>query len=270
MSLTVCILASGSKGNSIYISSGSTAVLVDAGISLRAAVERLAAIGVDPASIQAICLSHEHVDHVRGVARFHQRYGAALFANGGTMEALQQDPRCRSLAWNIFSTGSPFHVGDLEIDSFSVPHDAYEPVGFVIRAGETCVGIATDLGTPTHLVRERLRSCRMIVLEANHDERLLMETPRPWTLKQRIRGRQGHLSNEHAASILEAIAGPALEAVFLAHLSEECNRRDLALKAVQASLDRTDNRHVNLGLTYPDRVSAVWRPGESPLPGGPA
>jgi phosphoribosyl 1,2-cyclic phosphodiesterase len=261
VSLTVCILASSSKGNAVYVSSDTTAILVDAGISARAIEQRLEEIGVSPGSIEAVCLSHEHDDHVRGVPRFHQRSEAHLYANSGTMEALQRAPKHRGLPWNIFTTGNPFCIGDLEIDSFSVPHDAYEPVGFVIRAGSVSIGIATDLGSPTHLVRERLRHCRMIVLEANHDEHLLLEAERPWPLKQRIRGRQGHLSNDQAAEFLESIAAPKLEAVFLAHLSEACNRGDLAVGAVRASLEKSGHSHIRIALSYPDRVSEIWRPG---------
>jgi phosphoribosyl 1,2-cyclic phosphodiesterase len=256
--LQVCILASGSSGNSIFISSDTTRILVDAGISAKALAGRLAEIEVEPTDIQAICVSHEHDDHVRGLRVMHRRHGMALYGNNGTIEAIRRDAKNRALPWQVFSTGSPFTIGDLTLHPFPVPHDAYEPVGFTIACGEDQIGIATDLGTPTALIRERLRPCRMVVLEANHDERMLMDAPRPWHLKQRIRGRQGHLSNDHAATMLAEIAGPQLSHVFLAHLSGDCNQEHLALRAAKASLERCGNHHVEVRVAFPDRVSEVW------------
>ena len=258
MSLSVCILASGSSGNCTYISSESTAILIDAGISGLAVARRLEEIGVALASIQAVCISHEHDDHVRGVSALHKRHPVTMYANAGTLDALHRNPRMRTPDWQVFTTGMSFAIGDLQIESFQVPHDAYEPVGFVVSSGSARVGIATDLGTPTALIRERLRRCRMVIVEANHDEALLQEAERPWNLKQRIRGRQGHLSNTHAASMLAEIATPDLNQVFLAHLSEDCNRRELALEAAQTSLNASGNPHVKVSVAFPDRVSEVW------------
>jgi phosphoribosyl 1,2-cyclic phosphodiesterase len=256
--LRVCVLASGSTGNSVYVSSGAHAILIDAGISARALGGRLADIGVDPASLDGICISHEHDDHVRALRVFHRRHRVPLYGNAGTIEAIRRNPAWRELPWQVFTTGSPFTVGDLRIETFLVPHDAYEPVGFVVSRGGRRIGIATDLGTPTHLIRERLRDCRLLVVEANHDDRMLEEAPRPWQLKQRIRGRQGHLSNERAAGMVAEIAGPNLERVVLAHLSRDCNREHLALRAVEAGLAGCGHCHVQVSVASPDRVSEVW------------
>ncbi len=258
MGLQVCILASGSSGNSIFVSSDTTRILIDAGISAKALAGRLAEIEVEPTDIQAICVSHEHDDHVRGLRVMHRRHGMALYGNNGTIEAIRRDAKNRELPWQVFSTGSPFTIGDLTLNPFPVPHDAYEPVGFTIACGDDQIGIATDLGTPTALIRERLRPCRMVVLEANHDERMLMDAPRPWHLKQRIRGRQGHLSNDHAATMLSEIAGPQLSHVFLAHLSGDCNEEHLALRAARTSLERCGHDHVEVRVAFPDRVSEMW------------
>lgn len=258
MSLQVCILASGSSGNSIFVSSDTTRILIDAGISAKALAGRLAEIEVEPTDIQAICVSHEHDDHVRGLRVMHRRHGISLYGNNGTIEAIRREAKNRELPWQVFSTGSPFTIGDLTLNPFPVPHDAYEPVGFTIACGDDQIGIATDLGTPTALIRERLKPCRMVVLEANHDERMLMDAPRPWHLKQRIRGRQGHLSNDHAATMLAEIAGPHLSHVFLAHLSGDCNEEHLALRTARASLERCGNHHVEVRVAFPDRVSEMW------------
>ena len=257
MSLKVCVLASGSSGNCIWVSSGATAILVDAGLSAREIERRLAAIGGRPDEVRAICLSHEHSDHTAGLARLHARYGTALYANAGTIEGYR-GAAAAPLPWNVFTTGAAFAIGDLTIEPFSVPHDAYEPVGFVISSGGVRVGIATDLGMPTGVVREHLKTCRALVLEMNHEEELLHASRRPWPLKQRILGRQGHLSNRQSRELLGSLAGPHLERVFLAHLSAECNRPDLAERHARESLAGAGHPGIAVSLTYPDRVSELW------------
>lgn len=258
MSVRVCVLGSGSSGNCTYVGSGSTSILVDAGLSSRETARRLGEIGVDVGGIQAVCVSHEHGDHTAAVRALHRRHGIALYANTGTLEALRRDPRIGELPWQVFTNGSPFQVGDFSVEPFSVPHDAYDPVGFVVSSGPVRVGVVTDMGVPTTLIRERLRTCHVVIVEANHDERLLQNAARPWHLKQRILGRQGHLSNEAAAEMLGEIAGPGLQQVFLAHLSEDCNRGELALQATELRLKKAGHAHIRVSLTYPDRVSDVW------------
>jgi phosphoribosyl 1,2-cyclic phosphodiesterase len=164
----------------------------------------------------------------------------------------------QSLPWQIFTTGGRFALGDLSFEAFPVSHDAYEPVGFIVTCGSTMVGIATDIGTSTHLVTEKLRPCRVILLECNHDEQLLSGAKRPWVLKQRIAGRLGHLSNRHAAEMVAEIASPSLTDVFLCHLSRDCNRPELALKEVNKILARRNITHIRVHLTYAGKNSAVW------------
>ena len=258
MSLRICVLASGSSGNCTLVSSADTAILIDAGLSGRETERRLALAGASLAGIQAILLSHEHGDHTAGIGVLHRRHGIPVYANSGTIDALSRDPQQRQLAWQIFETGSPFVVGSLRIEPFAVPHDAYEPVGFVVSHGDVRVGVVTDMGMVTHLIRERLRPCRAVVVESNHDERLLQEADRPWSLKQRIRGRQGHLSNAGAAELVAEIAGPSLRQVYLAHLSEDCNREELALKTARQRLDAGGHRHVRISVCFPDRISDIW------------
>ena len=250
--LRVCVLASGSSGNCIYVESATTALLVDAGLSAREILRRLAVAGLDPARLSAICISHEHTDHVSGIVQLHKRLGVALYANGDTARAIRD---ASHLPWNLFTDGSPFKVGDIELLPFSLPHDAYDPVGFVLTCGATRIGIATDLGIPTQLAREHLRGCHLLVLEANHDEVLLKNSFRPWALKQRILGRQGHLSNETAAALLTEIAGDTLQQVFLAHLSRECNNLELALHTVRTRLAAAGLGHIRVLPTHPDKPS---------------
>ncbi len=255
--LSFCVLASSSSGNCIHVRSPSTSILIDAGISARETVRRLEQCGARIGDVRAVCLSHEHSDHTAGIAILHRRYGLPLFANAGTIEGAARDPRLAGLAWQVFTTGAPFMVGDLRIEPFSVPHDAYDPVGFVIEHGGARLGIATDLGSPTTLIRERLRTCHALVLEANHDEQMLQQSPRPWSLKQRILGRQGHLSNRLAAELLADIAGPALRHVVLAHLSQECNDPAVALREVRDMLRRGGFSGLDVGLAHADRIAAT-------------
>lgn len=258
MRLQVCVLASGSSGNCIYVGSERTGILVDAGLSAKETLRRMDLLRLSPARIQAVCVSHEHNDHTAGLRTLQRRHGLPLYANAGTIEALGRSPEMQHLAWRIFTTGSPFSIGDLTVEPFAVPHDAFDPVGFVISSGRDRVGIATDIGVATVLVRERLKGCRVLIVESNHDERLLQEARRPWHLKQRIAGRQGHLSNTSAARLVCELAGPELERVFLVHLSEECNRHDLAMKTAQQILSEAGHARIRISLTYPDRISDVW------------
>jgi phosphoribosyl 1,2-cyclic phosphodiesterase len=225
----VCLLASGSKGNSVFVEAGSCKVLVDAGLSARELLLRLAAIGVEGRELDAILISHEHSDHVRG---------AGALARKLKIPLLVTHPTCRAGSASIgkteiieFEAGCPFALNDIWIDPFPITHDASDPVGFMIECGEGKIGIATDLGIATRLVAEKLKGCRAVVLESNHDEEMLANGPYPWHLKQRIRSRHGHLSNSESAALLEEIIHPGLEAILLAHLSEVNNDPVIALDA---------------------------------------
>lgn len=252
----VCILASGSKGNCTYIESGGDAILIDAGISRRSIQERMDAQHLDFSKVRAVCITHEHDDHIKGVRVLHQRHGIPVFANRGTVEGMR-DAALRTLPWNIFSNGHVFRIANFEILPFSLSHDAYDPVGFVVHIGPHKIGIATDLGIPTQLVRERLSGCHLLVLEANHDEAILKESGRPWHIIQRILGTQGHLSNSTTAQLLLDVAGDQLRHVFLAHISQECNCKQVALKTVEKSLADNGLAHISLHLTHSEKPSAL-------------
>jgi phosphoribosyl 1,2-cyclic phosphodiesterase len=218
-------------------------------------------VGLAVESIQAVCLTHEHDDHTSGVAVMQRKFPWSFYANAGTAEAVEKTGKATGVPWKIFTTGSTFSIGDLVIEPFSVPHDSYDPVGFVVGSGGCKVGIVTDMGLATNVIRERLRPCRVLVLESNHDEKLLKDSKRPWSLKQRIAGRQGHLSNLQAAGLVREIAGPGLKAVFLAHLSRDCNRPELAEAAVRQSLLEAGYANVSVSAMYPDRPGPVVEVG---------
>jgi phosphoribosyl 1,2-cyclic phosphodiesterase len=257
MILKLCVLASGSSGNCTFIGTENTRILIDAGLSARRTVERLAAIGERIEQIDAICVSHEHGDHIAGIRVLQKTHNIPLYANAGTLDGILRDRRCSDITCRQFTTGAPFAIGELQIEPFSVPHDAYEPVGFVVRTAGRSVGVATDVGMVTNLVREKLRACHAVVVEANHDETLLREANRPWGLKQRISGRQGHLSNGAAAELIAEIAGEGLEHLFLAHLSADCNSPHHARRTMEAALAAAGHRHVTVRLTAADEVSEV-------------
>jgi phosphoribosyl 1,2-cyclic phosphodiesterase len=258
MSLRVCVLGSGSTGNCTYIGCGSSAVLIDAGLSALQTSTRMEKISAALAGVQGICVSHEHNDHTAGLRVLNRRHGIPVYANSGTVEALRRHEELTSLDWKIFSTGTAFPLGAFHVEPFSVPHDALDPVGFVVQTNGTRVGVVTDMGMPTTLIREKLRSCHVIVIETNHDENMLKKSNRPWSLIQRILGRQGHLCNDAAAEMLGEIAGPELRHVFLAHISQQCNRLELALKAIEKVLRLKGHTHIKVSLTYSDRVSDIW------------
>jgi len=226
---------------------------VDAGLSARETAARLGLIGVEMGDLDAVCLTHEHDDHTSALSALTRRGQIPLYANAGTIEAVERKWKGPGLHWRVFVTGSPFTIGDLTVEPFSVPHDSYDPVGFVVQCGPARAGLVTDMGMPTELIRMRLRGCRVVVVESNHDPDLLRDSRRPWSLKQRIAGRQGHMSNEQAASLIADIAGPELRCVMLAHLSAECNEPSRALAAATKALADRGYAAVEVKLTYPDR-----------------
>jgi phosphoribosyl 1,2-cyclic phosphodiesterase len=257
MSLRICVLASGSSGNSTYVASSETQILIDAGLSAKELGRRLSLIGADPSRIRAICITHEHEDHVSAIGVLQRKQGVQLYANSGTIEGIEAREKIAGLRWNVFSTGQAFEIDNLTLEPFSVPHDSYDPVGFVISSGTDRIAIVTDIGMHTVLVREKLKGCSVVVIEANHDESLLKESKRPWSLKQRIAGIQGHLANKQAAELIAGIASPQLKTVFLAHLSAECNKPELAVDTMRKALVEKGFASVDVKLTYNDRPGDV-------------
>jgi len=261
--MRITILGSGSAGNCTLIETDTTRLLVDAGLSGRQIAHRLALIDRQIEQITSVVLTHEHSDHTRGLGVLCKSRPLPVYANRLTAEAVATDPewgdRVR-ISWRLFSTGTPFEVGDLLVESFSVPHDAYDPVGFVIRHpnSSAAIGVLTDLGHATKLVTERVRAMDALVVEANHDLKLLQEDAvRPWALKQRIMSRHGHLSNDAAATLTGEVACDKLRHVFLAHLSRDCNRPELAEQAVSEKLRKIGANHTAVTVSSQDKPTAT-------------
>jgi phosphoribosyl 1,2-cyclic phosphodiesterase len=249
------ILGSGSGGNCAYLETDDTRILVDAGFSGRQIRQRLATIGRAPESLTGILVTHEHSDHTQGLLGLAAKLDVPVYCTRLTKEAIETQLQVR-LRWRIFTAGDSFDLGGVGVDSFSVPHDAYDPVGFLLRTPEGNIGFLTDLGHATKLVIERVRSSNILVLEANHDLKLLQEdTKRPWSTKQRILSRHGHLSNDAAAAVVQEIVSDSLARVYLGHLSRDCNTPQLAVKTVAARLAGLGVSHVALAAASQDAPS---------------
>lgn len=243
------ILGSGSSGNCSYLEANETRILIDAGFSLRQIRQRLATIGRAPENLTGILVTHEHSDHIQGLAIIAQKLDVPVYCNRPTRDAIEYQLGSK-INSRLFATGSGFALGDVQVESFSVPHDAQDPVGFLIQTDGGNLGFLTDLGHATKLVLERVRLANVLVLEANHDVRMLQECPhRPWSLKQRILSRHGHLSNEAAAEVAEQIVSAELRHVYLGHLSRECNQPELARKVVDGRLKQIGATHVHIEVT---------------------
>ena len=242
MNLAICSLASGSSGNCYVVRGGDTFVLVDAGISGRQIRERLAAIGLAPARLSAVLVTHSHSDHVKGLAGLLKTTDAAVYANPATVRESCADIPAERL--QAFETGASFTIGDLEVDSFPVSHDTGDPAGFSFCRGGRQLSIVTDTGIVTPPVMDQIRGADILVLESNHDENILRMGRYPWFLKQRILSEKGHLSNEAAAKALalaleeEAAEGQVRQrTVLLAHLSQENNFPEMAMATMSNILE---------------------------------
>lgn len=248
--MRICTLASGSKGNSIYVSNGETAILIDAGLSGVEIERRLQSKNIPIKSIDAIVVSHEHADHIQGVGVLSRRHDLPVYLSPQTNDAASaQLGKIRQI--RHFSCGMDFSINTLTIRPFSISHDASDPAGFTIGSNGKKIGIATDLGIATTMVKEHLKDCRCIVLEANHDLRMLEQGPYPWPLKQRIKGRTGHLSNESSRELLMEVLHEQLSHVILGHLSETNNTPETALRVVTEQLTGT-----RLDVTVAGQASA--------------
>lgn len=228
-------------------------MLIDAGFSAKQIRERLAQIGRTPETLTGILLTHEHTDHTNGLGTLCNKSPIPIYCNRLTKEAVELQFKTK-FDFRIFSTGASFELGEVAIDTFSVPHDAYDPVGFFLRSNGAAIGFLTDLGHATKLVLERVRQANVLVLETNHDMKMLQDdTRRPWSIKQRILSRHGHLCNEAAADVMEAIVSAELHHVYLGHLSRDCNKPELAYKVVQDRLGKIGATHVKVESTSQEK-----------------
>ena len=270
MSVKLTILGSGSSGNCAYVETAEARILVDAGFSPRQIRQRLAGIGCTPENLSAILITHEHSDHISGLLGIADKFQIPVYCNRGTQDAavwtfktkwsskkqlpLENPDSLKSkIDWRLFQTGDRFELHDLLIETFSIPHDAQDPVGFILRTAAGNIGFATDLGHVTKLVLERIRAANVLVLESNHDVKMLQDCPRrSWALKQRILGRHGHLSNATAAETAAQIMSAGLKHLYLAHLSRECNKPELAQHVMAEQLHHIGAAHVQLQVAAQD------------------
>ena len=248
-----CPLASGSKGNCTYLGTKRTKILIDAGISCKLVESRLSEIDVVMSDIQAILITHEHTDHIKGVERLALKWKIPILANSetarGILHICGQHP-----TFKIFTTGETFTFGDLEIHPFSIQHDTLDPVAFTIRTDQYKLGFCTDLGFVSTLTKNRLQGCDYLMIEANHEPSMVHASPRPMIYKQRVLGRQGHLSNKECADLIASILHDNLKHIHLAHLSSECNHPELAMKIIQDIILHSGLK-IELSIAYQDKIS---------------
>ena len=233
--MRIVSLASGSGGNAYCIAAADGAILVDCGICRRELEKRFCAAGIDPGLVRAVVFTHNHNDHIKGIATFHAHYPAAtLYANMMTADAIAAATGVEDFA--LFENGQSFREGPFEIKAFSIPHDVPDPVGFLVRAEGTTYFHATDVGAPLDSVGVNLAEADIATLESNYDLVMLAQSRRTECLKRRIRGPRGHLSNGDCADLLRRFAPPRLKTLLLAHISEECNAPHLAEREARAAL----------------------------------
>lgn len=275
--ITVAVLGSGSSGNTTYIGDGHQGLLIDCGLSTKQIHARMASVGLEGAPIDAVLITHEHTDHVGAAAvldrSLFRKTGQHIpfHMTLGTRRGLHAKV-CPTNRQRVHA-GQPFALGDWRVEPFSVPHDTPDPVAYAIQIGSARVGVVTDLGSRTHLVTKQLASLDIAVVEFNHDEQMLRDGAYPWQLKERIHGRLGHLSNRVAGDMLtDALSAGRLKHVVLAHLSDDNNSPERALRAAEAARDRAGLRDVTFGVGKkreaipPRRMSVPWSAAKEQKP----
>lgn len=256
VSLRYSTLGSGSKGNSGFVATDKVRILVDAGFSYRSLNMRLAEIGEDIEKIDAVLLSHEHSDHAKGLAMLAKKAKVPFYMTEMTAETLDwgdRNPRIET-----FVAGSRLSIGDLEIDTFTIPHDAVDPVGFCVRHNGFKLGLVTDLGYMTASIKHRIQSCDLLLLESNHDLEMLKVGPYPWSVKQRVMSRVGHLSNQAVGDFLASDFDRAARTIILGHLSGNNNHPEIARINAEQALTRAGAVDTRLLVAAQDGPSEVF------------
>lgn len=233
--LKFCVLASSSSGNSVFIGTEKTRILIDTGLSRRETVARLASIGESLDKIDAILITHEHSDHILGLPVIGRTVGKPIYCTHLTAEALDWD-EIRTPK-ETFAAGTGFQIGDIEIGSFTIPHDAVDPVGYTVRAGGVRAAVVTDLGYMPDSIKMHLRGTDLLLLESNHNLEMLKVGPYPWSIKQRIMGRKGHLSNDAAYDFITQDMDSSVSTLILGHLSENTNYPTLVEQMAEQALE---------------------------------
>jgi len=251
------VLASSSSGNSTFIRTEKTRILVDAGLAKRDILARLAAIDEDAEQLDAILVTHEHSDHVSGLVTLARHVNIPIFMTRLTAPAIPWGEYTPKL--DCFQAGTTFTVGDIEVDSFTIPHDAIDPVGFCFRSQGVKVGLVTDLGYVTDSIKIHLRRSHLLVLESNHDLEMLKVGPYPWSVKQRVMGRKGHLSNEVVCDFIRRDLDSSIDTLVLGHLSEHNNHPEIVRNLANRALDRAGRAlFTRLVVAEPKQQSEVF------------
>ncbi len=239
--MKLCSIASGSSGNCIFVGTRQTNILVDAGISKKRIVEGLDIIGISPLSIEGILVTHEHSDHIKGLGVMARQYKLPIYGTRETIEEIKRISSLGAIEEELFHVIEPdvsFFINDIEVTPFSSYHDARNPVCYTFCQGKHKVGIATDLGTYDDYIIKNLTGCEILLLEANHDVNMLQVGSYPYSLKRRVLGDYGHLSNDTSGKLLARLMHKGLKHIFLGHLSKENNYPDLAYETVKYELEK--------------------------------
>lgn len=239
-------IASGSSGNCIYVGSDSTHLLVDIGISAKRAVAGLEEIDIKPDELSGILITHEHSDHISGLGVFSRKYGIPVYASEGTIRGIKEYDKLGDFDQSLFRTisaDSDFYINDIAVNAMNTSHDVYEPLAFTFANNNKRVAIATDLGNYSDYTVKHLENMDAILLEANHDVRMLQVGPYPYWLKRRILSDEGHLSNELSGRLLSSILHDDMKKIVLGHLSKENNMPELAYETVRVEIGMADNKY---------------------------
>ncbi|MCK8816681.1 MBL fold metallo-hydrolase [Natroniella sulfidigena] len=264
ISLQISVLASGSSGNAIYVESEEKKLLIDAGLSGKKINKRLQKINLSVGELDGILLTHEHTDHIQGAGVLARRCKIPLYATAGTWQiAADKLGKLKSQQKCVVDT-TAFSLGDCQIKPFSISHDAEEPVGYTITSGGAKMAVATDLGEMTEQVRAEISDSDLVILEANHDLEMLKIGPYPWSLKKRVMGVKGHLSNDDAGAEVVKLAKNSVSRILLAHLSKNNNVPELAFLTIKNMLVEAGiklNEDIKLDFTYQEQVTPLYQLG---------
>jgi phosphoribosyl 1,2-cyclic phosphodiesterase len=245
------VFGSGSGGNACYVETAHSRILIDAGLSCRELIRRLELVEVNPETLDALIITHEHVDHVKGAGPLARLLDIPVYINSSTLRKGLRILGNLSRPITIH-TGQTITINDLVIETFTKCHDAVDPMGLIVSSDGMRLGLVTDLGRSTTLVEDRLRSCHALIIEFNHDQRMLEDGPYPWDLKKRIKGSEGHLSNQQAGELLKVVAHKDLRMVILAHLSQINNQTQKAFQEAQDALSRRGLNNTRIVVSYQD------------------
>ena len=252
--LNFCSLYSGSSGNSLFIKTENTKILVDAGVSSKKIEKALNELDIEPKSIDGILVTHEHLDHVQGLGTFSKKFDLPVFVNQETLDAMpKQKDKISEKNLNTFKVSEKFSIGDLDINPFSIPHDAANPCGFTILNEDKKISIATDIGHMTNDILKNLEESQFVLLESNYDPEVLKCSSYPFMLKSRIAGPTGHLPNEIAGKTIAYLLKSGLRQAMLGHLSKESNFPELAYKTVVDELIANNYNENSLNLSVANR-----------------